>query len=286
MKVSYINAKTILNKSKLGDLDYTINPYIGCEFSCKYCYASYLSSLIKEDNNKWGDYVYVKKNAVELLEKELGKMILNYKAPNIMLSSATDPYQYIEAKEKLTQKILKTFVDFRFKGRLLCLTKSSMILRDIDILNDIDNLIVSFSISHNNEKIKNFFEPNAPSIKSRFYALQKFNEKGFETCVFISPILPYFEKHTNELEELLKQIKNSGTHNIVFDLLNMHGNMTRYRDLFEKSTKGKEIYIDRAVNKEYQYKMYNIVTDMINKYGFNNIYNESQEYFKNKKGIY
>ncbi len=286
MKVSYIKAKTILNRSKLGDLDYTINPYIGCEFCCKYCYASYLSNLIKEDNDKWGEYVCIKKNAVELLKKELGKMILNYQSPNIMLSSATDPYQYIEAKEKLTRRILETFVDFKFKGQLLCLTKSPMILRDIDILNDIGNLIVSFSISHNNDRIKNFFEPNAPSIKSRFNALKKFNENGFKTCVFAAPILPYFENHILELEELFKQIKDSGTNNIVCDLLNMHGNMTRYRDLFRTSVKGRELYLERATNKEYQYKMYDIINGLIEKYGFNKIYKDSEEYFKNKKDIF
>ena len=79
MKISYIESKTILNKSKLSaDIDYTINPYVGCEFCCKYCYASYLSNLVKEDNNKWGEFVYIKKNCIDLLKKELGKMILNY----------------------------------------------------------------------------------------------------------------------------------------------------------------------------------------------------------------
>ena len=138
MKISYIKAKSILNKSKLGGVDYTINPYIGCEFACKYCYASYLSNLVKEDNDKWGQFVYVKENTIELLQKELGKMALNYQTPNIMLSSATDPYQYIEAKEKMTRRILKTFADFKFKGQVMCLTKSSMILRDIDFLKKLD----------------------------------------------------------------------------------------------------------------------------------------------------
>ena len=283
MKISYIEVKSILNKSKLNSIDYTINPYIGCEFACKYCYASYLSNLVKEDNDKWGQFVYVKKNAIELIKKELGKMILNYQTPNIMLSSATDPYQYVEAKEKITQKILKTFIEFNFKGQLMCLTKSPMILRDIDLLKEVKNLTVSFSICHNNEKIKNFFEPNTPSINSRFNALKIFNKRGFKTCIFIAPILPYYENHINELEELFKKIKDSGTNNVVCDLLNLYGNMTRYKNCLKTSIKAQKLYFDRATDKEYFKKMENIINELIQKYQFNKIYKEDDEYFKNKR---
>ena len=283
MKISYIKAKSILNKSKIGGVDYTINPYVGCEFACKYCYASYLSNLVKEDNDKWGQFVYVKENAVELLQKELGKMALNYQTPNIMLSSATDPYQYIEAKEKMTRRILKTFVDFKFKGQVMCLTKSPMILRDIDLLAELKNLIVGFSICHNNEKIKKFFEPNTPSITSRFSALRILNKNGFKTCVFVAPVLPYYENHIGELEELFAKIKDSGTNNIVCDLLNMHGNMTRYKDCLKGSSKAQKLYLDRAINEKYINKMEDIISKLIQKYGFNRIDRKSEEYFKNKR---
>lgn len=283
MKISYIKAKSILNKSKLAEVDYTINPYIGCEFACKYCYASYLSNLVEEENDKWGQFVYVKENAIELLQKELGKMILNYQTPNIMLSSATDPYQYIEAKEKMTRRILQTFIDFKFKGQIMCLTKSPMILRDLDLLSEIKSLIVGFSICHNNEKIKSFFEPNTPSIISRFNALKILNKKGFETCVFVAPILPYYENHLDELEELFKKIKDSGTSNIVCDLLNMHGNMTRYRDCLKISLRAQKLYLDRATNQKYRYKMEAIVSEFIKKYGFNRVDEKSEGYLKNKK---
>ncbi len=277
MKISYIKAKSILNKSKLGGVDYTINPYIGCEFACKYCYASYLSNLVEEDNDKWGQFVYVKENTIELLQKELGKMILNYQTPNIMLSSATDPYQYVEAKEKMTRKILKTFVEFKFKGQVRCLTKSPMILRDVDLLGGLENLIIGFSICHNNEKIKSFFEPNAPSIASRFNSLKILNMKGFKTCVFVAPILPYYENHIGELEELLIKIKDSGTNNIVCDLLNMYGNMTRYRDCLKGSARAQRLYLDRAANENYRHKMEDVISDLIQKHGFNMADEKSEE---------
>lgn len=271
MRVSYIKVKSILNKSKIDSVDYTINPYVGCGFACKYCYASYLSNLVNEDNDKWGQYVYVKENAVELLRRELGKMVLNYRTPNIMLSSATDPYQYVEAKEKLTQRILRTFVDFKFKGAIRCLTKSSLILRDIDLLREINNLVVGFSICHNNDKIKNLFEPNAPAIASRFAALNILNKKGFDTCVFVAPILPYYENHIDELEELFKKIKGAGTNNIICDLLNLYGNMTRYRDCLKHSPMGQKLYLDRAVNADYQRKMEDIVNNLAEKCGLNRV---------------
>ena len=91
MKIEYFNSKTILNKSSLQNIDYTINPYIGCGFGCKYCYASYLSNLVRENSTQWGNFVYVKQNCIQLLEKELGKMILNYKKPSIMLFNILIP---------------------------------------------------------------------------------------------------------------------------------------------------------------------------------------------------
>lgn len=269
MKIAYIESKTILNKSKLSaDIDYTINPYVGCEFCCKYCYASYLSNLVKEDNDKWGEFVYVKKNCIDLLKKELGRMILNHKKPKIMLSSATDPYQYIEEKEQLTKQILETFIEFYFQGEVLCLTKSPLILRDIYLLKQIKNLTVALSICTNNDKVKNFFEPNTPSIQSRFKALKILNQNNLNTCVFVAPILPYYENHLDELELLFKQIKDAGTNKIVYDFLNLYGNMTRYKELFKNNKKAQEFYIDKVSNQNYLNKMDYEVQQLISKYNF------------------
>ena len=270
MKIEYFNSKTILNKSSLQNIDYTINPYIGCGFGCKYCYASYLSNLVKENSTQWGNFVYVKQNCIQLLEKELGKMILNYKKPSIMLSSSTDPYQYIEAKEKLTQKILQTFINFKFDGKLLCLTKSPIILRDINLLKQIKHLKVGLSICHNNEKLKSFFEPNAPSIKSRFETLKILNKNGIDTCVFIAPILPYYDNHLDELEVLFNEIKKSGTNSVVCDLLNLYGNMNVYKNLFKNNVKAKKLYVDKLYDDNYQSKMQTFICKLIEKYKFNN----------------
>lgn len=272
MKTEYITAKTILNKSKLHGLDYTINPYIGCGFACKYCYASYLSNLVKEENSEWGNFVYIKKNTIELLDKSLKKFEHCLQTPSIMVSSATDPYQYIESKEKITRGIFEKFVEYDFKGQILCLTKSPLILRDMDLFKQLKNLTLNFSISNDNKKIKDYFEPNAPSIRSRFKALEILNKNNLNTCVFIAPILPYYENHIDELESLIKSIKNAGTTNIVYDLLNMHGNMNRYRECFKNSRKGRELYVEHSENSEYREKMKNIMKNLIQKYNLTTNY--------------
>lgn len=263
MRINRIKAKSILNKHKNGH--YTLNQYIGCEFACKYCYSSYLSNMIKEDNSCWGDYVYIKENAVELLKKELGRIKLNYQGPEIMMSSASDPYQWVENKEKLTQNILKTFIEYRFNGLLRITTKSPLILRDLDLIKEIKNKIVSVSIAHNNDKIKNLLEPNVPNITSRFSILEKFNKENVETCVFLAPLLPYYENNMNELEDLLKKIKNVGTNQVVASFLNVYSNMDRYKNLFKNSKKGKEIYIDKADDIKYKKIIKNKILEISNK---------------------
>ncbi len=270
LKPQYIEAKSILNKSKLEKVDYTINPYIGCEFACKYCYASYMSNFVKEKNEDWGKFVYVKKNAPELLDKSLRKLEREFKTPSIMISSATDPYQHIEAQEKLTQKILEKFVEYDFKGKIVCLTKSPLVLRDLNIIKEIENITINFSISNNNKKIKDFFEPDVPSIKSRLKALEILNRNNIKTSVFIAPILPYYKNHIDELEELIISIKNTVTNNVIYDLLNLHGNMDRYRNCFKNSKQGQVLYLEECNSIEYREKMNKKMKELLFKYNLIN----------------
>ena len=133
-----------------------------------------------------------------------------------------------------------------------------------------NNLKVGLSICHNNEKLKSFFEPNAPSIKSRFETLKILNKNGIDTCVFIAPILPYYNNHLDELEVLFNEIKKSGTNNVVCDLLNLYGNMNVYKNLFKNNAKAKKLYVDKLYDDNYQSKMQTFICKLIEKYKFNN----------------
>jgi len=106
IRVNEINAKSILQKSGLPDADWVINPYSGCRFACKYCYAAFVGKF-RHPGEEWGSYLDVKINAPELLKRELKKKLKNNKdIGTIFLSSVTDPYQGMEAKYQLTRKCL------------------------------------------------------------------------------------------------------------------------------------------------------------------------------------
>ncbi len=134
MEIKEIQSKSILTKSKLPDADYVVNPYTGCRFGCVYCYASFMSRYVGKDINDWGEFVYVKINAPELLQKEIQKLKNKGKGLSILFSSVTDPYQGVEAKYQVTRKCLQVLVDYGFEGKVSILTKSQLVTRDIDLL--------------------------------------------------------------------------------------------------------------------------------------------------------
>ena len=128
MVLNEIKAKNILSKSGLPGVDFAINPYVGCLHSCVYCYARFIKKFTKH-KEPWGEFCDIRINAPELLKKEVGKIPSN---SSIFISSVTDPYQPLEKKYQLTRKILEILAGYNFKVSIL--TKSNLVLRDLDIL--------------------------------------------------------------------------------------------------------------------------------------------------------
>lgn len=195
MRIKEVSAKSCMTKSKLSD--YVINPYGGCQHSCVYCYATFMLKYLKEE--KWGDFVNVKINCPELLEKELEKN----KPGHIWLSSVTDPYQPLEEKYKLTRKILETIAKSRCKDKfkIEILTKSALIRRDFDLIKEL-NAELGMSISLLDEEISKILEPCASPPQERIQTLHEAKEKGIKVYAFISPVIAGL---TN-LEELFKKL--------------------------------------------------------------------------------
>src|SRR3989338_370432 len=138
--VKEIQAKTILVKCGIPGIDYVINPYIGCRFGCKYCYASFMGRFVDKKISDWGNYVYAKINAPELLSKELTKLKDKGKGKTILLSSVTDPFQGAEAKYHLSAKCLEILADYGFEGEVSILTKSPLVLNVLPILKRLKNV--------------------------------------------------------------------------------------------------------------------------------------------------
>ena len=158
----------------------------------------------------WGEYVYVKTNAAELLRKELPKKLKDKgREKEVFLSSVTDPYQGLEAKYQITRKCLEELNRFGFEGTTSILTKSDLVTRDIDILKKLQ-AIVGVTIISTGDSISRYFEKYAPSVSQRFNALKKLNENGLRTYAFIGPLLPHFVAKPKELEEIFQNLLKLG----------------------------------------------------------------------------
>ena len=124
MKIVETEAKSLIQKSKIPSIDYVANPYTGCMLGCAYCYASFMGRAVGQTVKDWGDYVYVKTNAVELVREELRRMPRDKREGTFLLSSVTDPYQGPERRYLLTRGILSVLAKERYPGTVRILTKS------------------------------------------------------------------------------------------------------------------------------------------------------------------
>jgi len=229
MIIREIKVKSILGKSSIGD--YCINPYVGCQHSCIYCYADYYTRKFSKHEEEWGNFVDVKINAPEILLKEIVKK----KKGIVYLSSLTDPYQPLEAKYKITRKILEILL--RYNWPVVIQTKSSLILRDLDLLKRFKEIEVGFTIISLRE-ISKKLEKFASLPKERINALKILKENGIKTFVFIGPIMPF--SSIEEIEEIVSETKNF-TEEYYFDKLNLKPGLLEkiksienYKDLKEK----------------------------------------------------
>ncbi len=166
------------------DYDFTLNPYVGCQFGCAYCYAAF---FVDSDDKResWGNWVEVKRNAVEYLNKR--RKLYDKK---IYMSSVTDPYQPIESKLELTRSIVESLSVPSRQPRLVVQTRSPLVTRDLDLLKKYSHLRVNVTVTTDSEDVRKRFEPLCPSNERRINALDKLKSVGIKTCVCLTPILP------------------------------------------------------------------------------------------------
>jgi DNA repair photolyase len=167
--VKEIQAKSILSVSKV--YPYVINPYTGCQHGCSYCYARFMKRVTGH-KEPWGEFVDVKINAADLLR----------------VSGVCDPYQPLEAIYRLTRQCLEILVQNNWP--VIIQTRSPRVLRDIDILKDASDVEVGLSVTTADDRIRELFEPHAPSIHERIQALGELHNAGIRTYAMIAPMLP------------------------------------------------------------------------------------------------
>jgi DNA repair photolyase len=206
MKIRQINCKTALSPSKLPGIDYSLNPYTGCEHSCAYCYAP---NVLKINREKWGDFVYVKLNIPFILSRELRMK----KRGVVGISTVTDPYQPVEKKFKITRYCLEQLLKHDFPINIQ--TKSSIANRDIDLISKFSNAEVMVSIPTLNDNERQLLEPYSSSIEERLDILRNYSNAGVRVCVFFGPIYPTIKNE--EITEILKIFTDCGVSEIMID---------------------------------------------------------------------
>ena len=197
-----IQCKKALHPSNLDPVRYSLNPYSGCEHGCVYCFAP---GYTHSDFSKWR-VVRVKTNIVERLSKEI-----DHTEGMIGLGTVTDAYQAAEGRFRLSRLCLELIHDK--KRGVNIITKSPLVLRDIDLLSDMES-IVAFTITNPDPKICRITEPGAPITSERLDALRKLVDNGIRTCVFIAPVLNALEGYE---EKLAQSIADTGTKDVFID---------------------------------------------------------------------
>jgi len=220
-KIKEIQAKSIVGSTHVPSADYVINPYTGCQFACMYCFASFMERFVGETNQNWGNYVYVKTNATELMQKDILRHLKKDPHPRIAISTITDPYQGVEKKYRLTRGILKVFAEKKYQGRVSILTKSPMVLDDVEILKQIRHSEVGISITTSDDKLSRFLEVRAPLASTRIRTLRKLNEAGILTYAFVGPFLPHMKLKPELIDKLFLEIKKAGTNHVKIEYLNL-----------------------------------------------------------------
>jgi DNA repair photolyase len=213
--------RSILNKcdSSRVPFDWTINPYRGCEFACKYCYARYTHEYMELDGSEFEKKIFVKQNAAVLLAQDVSRKY-SYQRPgavdgrpeHIAIGTATDPYQPAEREYGVTRACLEELAK-REGLSVSVITKSNQIVRDIDVLKRIaarSELSLNITVTTLRSRLARLLEPRAPRPDLRLDAVKQLHQAGLRVGVSASPLIPGITDRAGELEAVAAAAKEAG----------------------------------------------------------------------------
>ncbi|MFW6121024.1 MAG: radical SAM protein, partial [Petrotogales bacterium] len=197
MKKYAANKSRILNESKFTGYTHCLNPYIGCGHKCLYCHARF---FIKHKGLEWGEFLRYRKHIPEKLPKELKKIRFNESTIKVVMGTMTDPYQQAENEFKLTEKSLKILYKYRdVVDKLGIFTKSTLIEKDLDLINSFDNPNIHMTISPIAENVREILENTESSSADRFKLLKSITDnKDFSNIKIHLNLAPMFPGFTSE----------------------------------------------------------------------------------------
>jgi DNA repair photolyase len=206
-----LEARSILNRCDAPRMPFrwTVNPYRGCEFACRYCYARYTHEFMEiRDNLEFERQIFVKQNVRELLRRDLRKV---KKGEGIAIGTATDPYQPAERRYEATRAILEELAQHHGLD-ISFVTKSDLILRDIDLLERItanNSVFVNVTITTLDTQLARILEPRAPRPDLRMHAVEELNRAGIDAGVIVAPVLPAITDQPESLDAIVAACKKA-----------------------------------------------------------------------------
>jgi DNA repair photolyase len=211
-----IMCKSVLTKSGIDGVDYALNPYVGCGHACVYCYATFMKRFTGH-TEAWGTFVDVKLNAAGVLKRQLRRA----RPGNINFGTVTDAYQPLEAEYGVTRACLEALAGW--EPPITILTKSALVLRDLDLIRQLRDVEVAFTITTLDDRLRQRFEPGASPIPARLEALHTLAGASIRTWAFCGPLLPFLSDGEAEIDTLFAELKRAGVDSVLVDSLNLRG---------------------------------------------------------------
>lgn len=274
MRVRETTAKSVIHyHERAYTTNWDVNLYRGCGHRCIYCFAQYSHKYL--DSDQFFDELIVKTNVAEALNSDFSKR--NWEPRPINLCGVTDPYQPLEKRYKLMPKIIETFI--RHKNPMIITTKSTLLLRDLDLIEELDKVAgveIMVSASTIDENIRAKIEPVAASTSDRLAMLGEITKRGIYAGLLMMPIIPYLTDDPANLDKIFRIAKNNGASSIIPAIMHLRGENKRsfYKHmgkLFpEVLPKITTLYRGAYVDKNYSGKLHQKIAQIRKKYGFYN----------------
>jgi DNA repair photolyase len=274
-----LDSRSALNRESSGRMpfDWTLNPYRGCEFGCKYCYARYTHEFMELRNGlDFERKIFAKVNAPELLRGELVRA--RDRGQSIALGTATDPYQPAERQFEITRRILEVFAGFEGLDFSIT-TKSVLILRDLELLREVaarHRFSIHLTVTTTDECLARLLEPKAPTPAKRLEAVSLLAQAGIDVCVNAMPILPAITDEPEALDDLARRAAEAGAKSIYGNVLFlMPSAMSFFMPFLEQefpqlAARYRRLYSRSAyLSGDYKDRMMKLMADLRAKHGLN-----------------
>ena len=202
--VTQANKGKLVTSTGFGGYDYCVNPYVGCQFGCTYCYVRF---FIKDKNEKWGDFVRTRDHMRTKIDKDLQYIAAGER---LVIGTMTDPYQPIERKYRLTRTLLEAIKKAPKPPKSVGLfTRSPIVMDDLQLIKDTDTRI-HITITPYDLDVLTRIEPIAIGINKRFWIAQALVNAGVKVHISVSPVMPYSDKHIKTFAKKIANICPTG----------------------------------------------------------------------------